>query len=96
MINIDIIANPFAKPHPITLTRNTEEISDTLQVPSNAVVQSPKFRLTCFAKLSVAIDTHIDTIREISAEGSAQSLIYLVVNLYFGFSRYLEMFCAEV
>ena len=92
MINIDIVANPFAKPHPITLTRNTEEISDSLQVPSNAVVQSPKFRLTCFAKLSVAFDTHVGTIREISAEGSAQSLIYLVVKLCFGFSRYFVKF----
>ena len=29
--------NPFTKPHPITLTKNTVEITDSLKVPYNVM-----------------------------------------------------------
>ena len=37
ILNVDIMENPFTKPQPITLTKNTVEITDSLKVPYNVM-----------------------------------------------------------
>ena len=60
--------NPFTKPHPITLTKNTVEITDSLKVPYNVMVTVTEVSGHCYAKLRVALTHMLNTPREISGQ----------------------------